>query len=386
MRVVILGSTGSIGVQALDVVSRLGGSVAALTADRNVRLLEEQVRAFSVPLCALADEAAAADLRVRLADTPAKVLSGPEGVACCARTADPDPADPLRVLNSIVGVAGLSPTLAALETGHTVALANKESLVAGGELVVRAAAEHGASLLPVDSEHSAIFQALQGCPDLRSLRGVILTASGGPFFGKSRAELADVTISQALAHPTWSMGAKITVDSATMMNKGLELMEAAWLFGLPPERIDVVVHRQSIVHSLIEYHDGAVLAQLGLPDMRVPIQYALTYPQRLPSPAGRLNLAEWGTLTFEAPDEDAFPAPALCREALRRGGVVPAAVNAANEEANALFRAGKLRFPQITEAVACALDAAPAAPADSLGAVLSAGEWARELVRAHYVR
>ncbi|MDR1928022.1 MAG: 1-deoxy-D-xylulose-5-phosphate reductoisomerase, partial [Oscillospiraceae bacterium] len=291
-RVTVLGSTGSIGTQALEVVASLGFAVTALTAQGNAALLEKQIRRFAPRYAALKDEAAARDLRVRAADTPTKVLSGAQGIAfCAAQESD-------CVLNSIVGIAGLRPTLAALEAGIPLALANKESLVAGGALVTRLAAEKKVPILPVDSEHSAIFQCLQGCPSLSSLRRVILTASGGAFFGKTRKELERATLADALRHPSWSMGAKITVDSATMMNKGLEVMEAAWLFGLPPERIEVLIHRQSVVHSMVEYADHSVVAQLGVPDMRIPIQYALTYPERLPSACvPRLKLEEWGTLS-----------------------------------------------------------------------------------------
>ena len=244
-------------------------------------------------------------------------------------------------------MVGLLPTLSAVEAGHDVALANKETLVAGGVLVMKAVAEKGVKLLPVDSEHSAIFQCLQGAPSNRALKRVILTASGGPFFGRSAEELGKVTLADALKHPNWSMGAKITIDSATMMNKGLELIEARWLFDMPPEKIDVVVHRESIVHSLIEYDDHSVLAQLGVPDMRIPIQYALTWPERVPSPVKQLNLTDWGKLTFFAPDDEAFPGIGICRDAISRGGLYPAAVNAANEQAVALFREGRIGFTDI---------------------------------------
>ena len=359
-RLVILGSTGSIGTQALDVARLRGYTVTALAAHSNAVLLEQQIREFKPRAAALFDEAAARDLRVRVADLEVEILSGMEGLCALARRDDADV-----VLNSVVGMVGLLPTLAALEAGHDVALANKETLVAGGELVMRTARECGVRILPVDSEHSAIFQCLQAtangpwAPPMpiadRGVSRLILTASGGPFFGKSKKELAAVTLADALKHPNWSMGQKITIDSATMMNKGLELIEARWLFDVPQENIDIVVHRESVIHSLVEYDDNSVLAQLGVPDMRIPIQYALTWPERVPSPVPKLDLASFAKLTFFKPDDEAFPMIGYCRRALTLGGAYPAAVNAANEEANAAFRAGKLGFLQIGDAVADAL-------------------------------
>ncbi|MBQ6830859.1 MAG: 1-deoxy-D-xylulose-5-phosphate reductoisomerase [Clostridia bacterium] len=353
-RLVILGSTGSIGTQALDVAQKLNYPVLALAAYSNVALLEEQVRAFRPRFAALFDKAAADDLRVRVRDLDVTVLSGMEGLCELAAVPEAD-----MVLNSVVGMVGLLPTLTALRAGHDVALANKETLVAGGEIVMKTARQNGAKLLPVDSEHSAIFQCLQGtaqgmwAPPAPSkalrLKKLILTASGGPFFGKSAKELETVTPADALRHPNWSMGQKITIDSATMMNKGLELIEARWLFDIPEENIDIVVHRESIVHSLIEYDDYSVLAQMGLPDMRIPIQYALTWPDRVESPVKRLDLAAVGSLSFFAPDDEAFPCMQLCRRALQKGGAYPAAVNAANEVANELFRKGEITFPNIGE-------------------------------------
>lgn len=393
---VLLGSTGSIGLQALDVAPAAGYTVTALAAGSRSEPLEEQIRRYRPAYAALFDEKAAADLRVRVRDLPVKVLAGMDGLCELAAL---DGAD--MVLNAVVGMVGLLPTLAAVEAGHDVALANKETLVAGGELVMRAVRERGVRLLPVDSEHSAIFQCLQGEPPYepfsacslndpaaqeaadgrkRALRRLILTASGGPFFGKTAAELEGVTAADALRHPNWDMGAKITIDSATMMNKGLELIEARWLFDMPPERIDIVVHRESVVHSLVEYDDGSVIAQLGVPDMRIPIQYALTFPRRLPSPVKRLELAEWGKLTFFPPDNETFPAMGLCREAISRGGLYPAAVNAANEEAVGLFLRGKIGFP----AIACLAGGALATslPAGgSLEDVLAADRQARERIR-----
>ncbi len=341
----VLGSTGSIGVQALEVAQLMGFEIAALTANSRVDIIEEQIRKFNPKIAAVADEKAAADLKIKVADTSTTVLSGSEGVEECARCG----AD--TVLNSIVGIAGLAPTLAAIEQGSNIALANKETLVAGGKIVLDAAARKGVSILPVDSEHSAIFQSLQGCQSPKQIKRLILTASGGPFFGKSKHELAKVTLAEALNHPNWSMGAKITIDSATMMNKGLELIEAAWLFGMKAADIDILVHRQSIVHSLVEYVDNSVIAQLGVPDMRIPIQYALTYPDRFESPVRQLDLAEAAMLTFEKPDYETFSCINLCREAFEKGGLFPAAVNAANEKANELFRNGKISFLDIPRAV-----------------------------------
>ncbi len=346
----VLGSTGSIGVQALEVAELMGFEVQALTANSRTDIIEEQIRKFSPRIAAVADEKAAADLKTRVADTSTKILAGKQGVEECARCG----AD--TVLNSIVGIAGLAPTLAAIEAGSNIALANKETLVAGGKIVLDAAEKKGVSILPVDSEHSAIFQSLQGCQGKSQIKRLILTASGGPFFGKKKEELENVTLEQALNHPNWSMGAKITVDSATMMNKGLELIEAAWLFGMKAADIDILVHRQSIVHSLVEYVDNSVIAQLGVPDMRIPIQYALTYPDRFVSPVRQLDLAQAATLTFEKPDYETFACINLCRKAFEKGGLYPAAVNAANEKANELFRNGKIKFLDIPKAVEAAFD------------------------------
>lgn len=371
---VILGSTGSIGTQALDVARLRNFTVRALTSNSNIDLLEEQIREFKPEIAAVADESRAAELKTKVADTSTRVLGGEEGI-CAAAQLNAD-----KVLNSIVGIAGLKPTLAAIEAGNDIALANKETLVAGGELVISRAKEKGVSILPVDSEHSAIFQSLQGSPGKKSVKRLILTASGGPFFGRTRADLEGVTVEQALKHPNWSMGAKITIDSATMMNKGLELIEAAWLFDMPADKIDILVHRQSVVHSLVEYVDNSVIAQLGVPDMRVPIQYALTYPERYESPAKQLRLEEWKTLTLEQPDYDTFSCINLCRQAITKGGVYPAAANGANEAANKLFREGKIKFLDIADAVAGVLDSTEFSPCDSLENILLADSRAREKV------
>ena len=380
-KLALLGSTGSIGTQALRVMENLQAQgeevqVEVLAARSNVRLLEEQARRFHPSAVAVFDEAAACSLRDSLRDTSIQVLAGMEGLCEAAAWEGAD-----TTLNAVVGMVGLQPTLAAIRAGKVLALANKETLVAGGAMVGEEARRHGVKILPVDSEHSAIFQCLQGCPGRDALEKLILTASGGPFFGKSREELETVTREQALRHPNWDMGAKITIDSATMMNKGLEVIEASWLFELPEDRIDVVVHRESIIHSMVQYKDNAVIAQLGVPDMAVPIQYALTYPRRLPSPAGELNLWELQKLTFYPPDGNAFPCLELCREALRRGGLVPAAANGANEQAVALFLQGKIGFLDIPRLVAKAMDQQTAGEV-TLENILAADRAARDFVAA----
>jgi len=372
----VLGSTGSIGEQALDVARMHGYRINALTASKNTDIIENQAREFKPKMVAMADESAAKDLKIRLADTDIKVLSGVEGVSECAA----DNSDAI-VLNSIVGMAGLVPTLSAIDAGCKIALANKETLVAGGRLVMGKAAGMSVDILPVDSEHSAIFQALQGMNDKKELKRIILTASGGPFFGKTRKDLENVTVAQALKHPNWSMGAKITIDSASMMNKGLELIEAVWLFDVLPKDVDIVVHRQSIVHSLIEFVDNSVIAQLGVPDMRIPIQYALTYPQRFESPVKQLRLEDWQTLTFDKPDYDTFECINICRRAIELGGLCTAAVNSANEMANELFREGKIGFLDIARIVADALENCVRVEDYSLEDVLETDKWAREFVR-----
>lgn len=371
----ILGSTGSIGTQSLDVARLRGYNVEALTAYSDVAHMEAQIREFHPKTVAMVEEKAAADLKVRVADTNTKVLSGKDGVCACARA---DGAD--TVLNSVVGMAGLEPTLAAIDAKKKLALANKETLVAGGQLVMEAAKKNGVSILPVDSEHSAIFQVLQGRPANAALKKIILTASGGPFFGKTKKELEKVTVADALKHPNWEMGAKITVDSATMMNKGLELIEAVWLFSVRPQDVQIVVHRESIVHSAVEYTDNSVIAQLGLPDMRIPIQYALTYPERFESPVGELSLSEIGKLTFFEPDYDTFQCINLCRTAINKGGLFPAAVNSANEQANAMFRRGEIGFLDIAARVAKVLETAPQKERYTLEDVLETDRWARETV------
>jgi 1-deoxy-D-xylulose-5-phosphate reductoisomerase len=376
-RIVIVGSTGSIGTQALDVVERSAGlELVGLAAGTSFEPLIKQARRFGVGRVALANEAAAA--RAAEAWTDGEVLAGAEGLVQLVTESDCD-----LVLNALVGSAGLGPTVAALGEGIDLALANKESLVVGGELVCALAEATGARILPVDSEHSALFQLIGSEPP-GTVDRLVLTASGGPFRGRSAAELRDVTPRQALAHPTWDMGGKITIDSATLMNKGLELIEAHHLFGVPYDRIDVVVHPQSIVHALVHLNDGASLAHLGYPDMRVPISYALHYPERADVPVQALDLARLGRLTFEAPDLEAFPCLRLAREAAAAGGTAPCVLNAANEVAVAAFLEERLPFTGIADVIERALEAVPARPvrhfSDLYDSDAEARERARELI------
>ncbi len=374
--IIILGSTGSIGTQVLEVCRANGYKVTALAASVNSALVEEQAREFMPKCVAMYDEKAAADLKIRLKDTNIEVLSGGDGV-CELATGRGE-----IVLNAIVGIAGLRPTLAAIKAGKTIALANKETLVTGGEIVKRELSKKGVSLLPVDSEHSAIFQSLQGSHH-NEIEKIILTASGGPFFGKDRKELENVTVAEALNHPNWSMGRKITIDSATLMNKGLEVIEAVHLFDVEPEKIEVLVHRQSIIHSGVEFRDGALIAQLGTPDMKLPIQYALTYPERKTMNAKRLSLAEIGTLTFEKPDMETFSALRVCIDAIKEGGLKPTAANGANEEAVALFLDGKIKFLQIAELVERAVCAQTNKADFTVEDIFDTDAAAREFVRSN---
>ena len=377
----ILGSTGSIGTQTLEVAEACAFRVAALTTNRNTALLEKQARKFKPAVVAAADLAAAADLKVRLKDTGIRVLAGEEGVLEAARLNAAD-----TVVTAVVGIAGLKPTLAALDEGKRVALANKETMVCAGPLVMARAAERNAEIVPVDSEHSAIFQCLQGNRDRGKVKRLILTASGGPFFGRCREELEQITATQALKHPNWSMGAKVTIDSATLMNKGLEFLEAMSLFQMPPEKIQIVVHRESIVHSLVEYCDNAVLAQLGAPDMKVPIQYALTWPDRLPGPARALDLLTCPPLTFAAPDPEAFPCLALAIESANRGGTVPVILNGANEIAVARFLRGEIGFLDIPCLVERTLERVTPQPELTLERIAWADEEARRIAAAEPAR
>ena len=372
----ILGSTGSIGRQTLDVAQVCGHQVAALTVNRSVELAEQQARQFQPHLVVAVDESAAQDLKQRLADTSIRVVGGREGLMEAATLPQAD-----TVVTAVVGIAGLEPTLAAIGQGKRIALANKETLVCAGDLVMRRAEEKGAEIVPVDSEHSAIFQCLQGCKDRGEVKRLIITASGGPFFGKTREELEHVTRAQALRHPNWAMGAKITIDSATLMNKGLEFIEAMRLYHMPPQQIQVVVHRESIIHSLVEFNDGAILAQLGTADMRVPIQYALTWPERTPGPATPLDLLTCPPLTFAKPDPDTFRCLGLALECAQKGGTSTAILNGANEVAVELFLEEKISFLDIARLVEGALERVASKPADTLEDVLEADRAARQAVR-----
>ena len=373
----LLGSTGSIGQQTLQVARELGLRVAALTARNNVDKLEAQVRQFLPRLAVLYDPAAAQELRQRVADLDVEVLSGPEGLLAAASMDEAD-----TVVTAVVGSVGLAPTLAAIEKGKRIALANKETLVCAGELVMAAAEKYGAEIIPVDSEHSALFQSLQGCRDRGEVKRLILTCSGGPFFGKSYEELEHMRPQDALKHPNWDMGAKITIDSATLMNKGLEIIEAMRLYRVGIESIDAVIHRQSIVHSLVEYHDGAMIAQLGTPDMKLPIRYALTYPHRAVSYDQPLDLLTCGALTFSAPDVEAFRCLKIAREVAAVGGTACAVMNAANEEAVWAFLRGDTGFNGIHRLVERALDKVEVKYQPSLEDILEADRAARECVKA----
>ena len=373
-KIAILGSTGSIGTQTVDILPSIDAEVVALTTNRRINLLEEQARALHPKMVCAMDENAAKELKIKLADTDIKVLTGMDGLIACAAESGAD-----IVVTAVVGMVGLLPTMAAIKAGKDIALANKETLVCAGGLVMSAAKQYGVRILPVDSEHSAIFQCVQAAKG-NPIDKILLTASGGPFFGKKIEEMRGMTREQALAHPNWSMGAKITIDSATMMNKGLELIEAMWLYDLPPEDIEIVVHRESIVHSAVEFADGAVIAQLGLPDMRLPIQLALTWPQRVPCKVPRMSLAEVAKLTFYAPDYEAFPALNLAKHAASLKGDRGAVLNGANEAAVGLFLNGKIGFTDIAERVSHALEAIPYKKDITLDDVLAADKAAREIV------
>lgn len=375
--IVILGSTGSIGTQTLDVCRMHGFGVKALSAGSNVELLEKQAREFRPEYVCIFHEEYYTDMKQRLSDTDIKVLCGMDGLCELARL------ECDIVVNSVVGMVGLVPTLEAAKVGNDIALANKETLVAGGKLVTDCVRQNHVQLLPIDSEHSAIFQCLMGAGENRPAK-ILLTASGGPFYGKTRDELADVTVEQALKHPNWSMGAKITIDSATLMNKGLELIEAVRLFDVKPEQVEIVVHRQSIIHSAVEFEDGAVIAQLGSADMRIPIQLALTYPARLPSPAKKLSLFDIGQLTFGMADENTFSCLAAAKKAIAMEGNAPCIVNSANEAAVALFLKKKIRFLDIGEVVNEALDSVPFIPEPTLEDILSTRDAAGEYVAAKF--
>ena len=379
-KLTLLGSTGSIGTQSLDVARTQGYEVFALAAHSNVDLLEQQIAEFHPKYVAVVDPAAYTRLQQRLAGTAfaPKLLQGAEGLVELAKMDGPDV-----VLNAVVGIAGLGATLAALKNGHDVALANKESLVTGGHLVMQAAAQHGTRLLPVDSEHSAIFQCLQDPYSAKTLTKILLTASGGPFFGMKAEQLAGKTRQDALKHPNWSMGAKITIDSATLMNKGLELIEAVWLFDLPPEKVEVVVQRQSIIHSMVQFSDNSILAQLGVPDMRIPIQYALTWPERLPGATPELDFSTLKSITFDQPDEETFRCLAACKKAIQKGGLAPCAANGANEEAVRLFLEEKIGFLDIGRLVEAVVDSDSFGGSYQLADVYECDRMARRFVQEH---
>nr|WP_294682688.1 1-deoxy-D-xylulose-5-phosphate reductoisomerase [uncultured Anaerotignum sp.] len=371
-KISILGSTGSIGTQTLEVVEELGNiKISAITGNKNISLLEEQARKFQPELVAVMDEENAKILQGRLADTKIRVLSGMDGLVEAATYKDVD-----TVVTSVVGNVGLKPTFAAIRAGKNIALANKETLVSAGQLVMDLAKKHNVKIYPVDSEHSAIFQSLQGNEGNRIAR-ILLTASGGPFRGKKRAELEQVTAADALAHPNWQMGKKITIDSATLMNKGLEVMEAKWLFDVEVDQIEVLVHPQSIVHSAVEYEDGAIIAQMGEPDMRIPIQYALTYPKRVKNSFPRVDFAKRSNLTFEKPDMETFQCLSLAYRALKTGGTLPAVLNGANEVAVARFLKGELTFLQIPALIERTMDAYTVKYEYTLDDLLEADAWAR---------
>lgn len=346
----ILGSTGSIGNQTLEVCEELGIKIKSLSANKNITLLENQIRKYKPEIACVFDKTSAKTLKANVKDTNTKIVSGVDGLCEAATVKSSDV-----VLTAVSGMIGLQPTLEAIKAKKTIALANKETLVAGGNLVMQKAQENGVKILPVDSEHSAIFQCLEGCKDKNFLNKLILTASGGPFFGKNKKELQGVTVENALDHPNWSMGAKITIDSATMMNKGFEIIEACHLFNIPENKIDVIVHRESIIHSMVEYIDGSVIAQLGVPTMKTPIQYALTYPKRIISENPKLDLTKIKNLSFFEPDTNVFEAIEICRKAIRIGGSAPLIVNAANEVSVDLFLKNKIKFLEIIELVKLAV-------------------------------
>ena len=379
-KITLLGSTGSIGTQSLDVVRMQGYEVFGLSANTQVDMVLQQIAEFHPKYVCMANEAAADRLAAALAGQTGapRVLRGAQGLRELAAMQGPDV-----VLNSVVGIAGLGASLAAIESGHDLALANKESLVTGGKLVTDAVAAHGVKLLPVDSEHSAIFQCLQDAHSAKTLTKILLTASGGPFFGMTTEQLRGKTREDALKHPNWNMGAKITIDSATLMNKGLELIEAVWLFDLPPEKIQIVVQRQSIIHSAVQFCDNSVIAQMGVPDMRIPIQYALTWPNRAPSPVPELDFTTLKQITFDVADEDTFRCLAACKKAIGKGGLGPCAANGANEEAVALFLQDKIGFLDIGRLVEGVVDSDSFGGGYTLSDVYECDRMAREYVRSH---
>lgn len=371
--IVLLGSTGSIGTQALDVAKKHNITVKALCAKKNVKLLAQQARQFKPEAVCIADKNCYPELKMLLADMDIKILCGNEGVCELAQL----PCD--MVVNAVVGMIGLLPTISAIKAKNRIGLANKETLVVGGEIVTRLAKENGVDIIPIDSEHSAIFQALQGNSQ-NKISKILLTASGGPFFGYKKDQLQSVTLEQALNHPNWNMGAKITTDSATMMNKGLELIEAVWLFGVKPNDVEILIHRQSVLHSAVEFEDGSVIGQMGVPDMRIPIQYALTYPKRLPSSAERLDLFKISELTFAKPDFETFTLLDCAKTAIEKGGNLPCIMNCANEAAVSLFLERKISFYRIFELVSQAMSELTFEPELTLDVIKETEKAAREFV------
>ena len=372
----ILGSTGSIGRQSLDIISHLGLQVSALTAGTSVDRMAQQCRQFQPKLAVMATKEAAEQLQQQIPDLPTKIAWGEEGLIEAATIPEAD-----CVITAVVGMVGLKPTLAAIRAGKRIGLANKETLVCAGELVMAEAKAYKTEIIPVDSEHSAIFQCLMGNQEKRQIKRIILTCSGGPFYGKTKEELGVVTKADALRHPNWKMGAKITIDCATLMNKGLEVIEAMRLYDLPLEQVDVLIHRQSIVHSMVEFIDGAVMAQMGTPDMRLPIQLAMTYPKREDCPVDALDLTTCGALTFSHPDMEAFPCLALARACAKAGGTACPAMNGANEEAVAMFLADEIGFYDIYDRVSRAVEAVPFIKEPTLEQILEADRLAREAVK-----
>ena len=374
--IAVLGSTGSVGEQALDVADKFGFNVSAVSANKNVKRVEEQVRKFKITRAAMADEAAAKELKIRLADTDVKIYSGEDGICEMIGSEKRD-----TVLNSIIGEAGLLPTLAVIDSGARLALANKESLVVAGEIVMDRAKKKGVEILPVDSEHCAIFQCLKSGRD-KEVKSILLTASGGPFYNKKASELKNIGVAEALAHPTWKMGAKITIDSATLMNKGFEVIEAVHLFGVPADKIKVVVHRESIIHSMVEYIDNSVIAQLSVPDMRLCAQYAVTYPERCEAVIDELDLFEIGKLSFAKPDTETFALLRYAVDCIGKGGALPAVLNAANEVAVAEFLKGNIGFYKITESVCDVVDRMQSAKdVHSLDGIIGCDRAARAIAR-----
>ena len=372
----ILGSTGSIGRQTLDIIDNLNLPVAALTAGSNAQRMADQCRKYRPKLAVMSTQTAAEELKAMIADLPTEIMWGEEGLIAAATISEAD-----CIITAVVGMVGLKPTLAAIRSHKRIGLANKETLVCAGQLVMAEAKKYNAEIIPVDSEHSAIFQCLMGCNDKREVKRILLTCSGGPFYGKTREELGVVTKADALKHPNWKMGAKITIDCATLMNKGLEVIEAMRLYDLPLEQVDVLIHRQSIVHSMVEFTDGAVMAQLGAPDMRLPIQLAMTYPERSATPVDFLDLTTCGALTFAHPDMTAFPCLKLARDCAAKGGTACPAMNGANEEAVALFLNDKIGFYDIYDLVSRAVEEVPFIADPTLEEILEADRIAREAVR-----